>query len=67
MKYEQGYTGATHMTNVFVKGTILFLQCVDTELLWQSTQRVAWHGGRDYRLNLELAVCAEKRRACKRE
>ena len=27
MKYEQGYTGATHMTKVFVKRTILFLQC----------------------------------------
>jgi len=27
VKYEQGYTGATHMTKVFVKGIILFLQC----------------------------------------
>jgi len=26
VKYGQGYTGATHRTNVFVKGTILFLQ-----------------------------------------
>ena len=26
VKYGHGYTGATHMTKVFVKGTILFLQ-----------------------------------------
>ena len=30
-------------------------------------QRIAWHGDGDYHLNLELAVCAEERRACKRE
>ena len=28
VKYGHGYTGATHMTKVFVKGTILFLQCI---------------------------------------
>ena len=28
VKYGHGYTGATHMTKVFVKGTILFLQCM---------------------------------------
>ena len=27
VKYEHGYTGATHMTKVFVKRTILFLLC----------------------------------------
>ena len=27
-KYGQGYTGATHMTKVYVKRTILFLQCI---------------------------------------
>ncbi len=28
IKYGHGYTSATHMTKVFVKGTILFLQCI---------------------------------------
>ena len=31
------------------------------------SQRIAWHGDRDYGLNPELAVCAEEHRACKRE
>ena len=26
-KHGHSYTGETHMTKVFVKGTILFLQC----------------------------------------
>ena len=34
VKYGHGYTGATHMTKVFVKGTILFLQCT---LLYRSS------------------------------
>ena len=49
VKYGYGYTGATHMTMVFVKRTILFLQCSSSLVLrWLSmkpqniTSDVAW-------------------------